>query len=76
MDFYKGQKHLLILLGSWGNLVIIFTGRVSSWHNCTTVMIANCYLVSMICVDIKKKVPKKRLPSITFYALMKNSVHD
>ncbi len=39
-------------------------------------MIANCYLVSMICVDSKKKVPKKRLPSIAFYASMKDSVHD
>jgi hypothetical protein len=34
-------------------------------------MIANCYLVSMICVNSKKEGPQKRLPSITFYASMK-----
>jgi len=26
--FLKGQKHLLILLGFWGNFVIIFTGNI------------------------------------------------
>jgi hypothetical protein len=32
--FFKGRKHLLILLGFWGNLVIIFTGRRSNQRCC------------------------------------------
>jgi len=30
--FFKGQKHLLILLGFWDNFVIIFTGIALTWY--------------------------------------------
>jgi hypothetical protein len=48
----------------------------SSWHYCTAAMIANSFVVSMVYLDGRKKAPQNQLPSITFYASMKNSVHD
>lgn len=71
----SGENELTGFNGILFGIGPVILQMVPSCHDCTTVMIANCYLMSMICVESKKKDPQKGLASIEFYAPMEDSAH-